>query len=173
MFTRTRVRRLAWGTAGFTFLLILLGRYTALTGAGLACAAQWPLCSGGTLPQTLPDFVEWFHRLMAMIAGFVVLGTAYGVWRTYDATRVRAASAAAVALLPVQVLLGRETVVSFGKLSILGHLAAGVLVFGAMVATAVWTTEIDARAVGEATRADGAATSTTESPGGPPARPDD
>jgi len=53
MFTRTRVRRLAWGTAGFTFLLILLGRYTALTGAGLACAAQWPLCSGGTLPQTL------------------------------------------------------------------------------------------------------------------------
>ncbi len=145
MFTRKRVRYLTAATAGLTFALILLGRYTALVGAGLACSAQWPLCSGGTLPQTLPDLVEWGHRFVAMVTGFVILGTVYGVWRTYDATRVRAASAAAAVLLPVQVLLGRETVVSFQELSILGHLAAGVLIFGALVATTVWTFEIDAR----------------------------
>ncbi len=150
MFTRKRVRYLTAATAGLTFLLILLGRYTALVGAGLACSAQWPLCSGGTLPQTLPDLVEWGHRFVAMVTGFVILGTVYGVWRTYDATRVRVASAVAALLLPVQVLLGRETVVSFVELSILGHLAAGVLIFGAMVATTVWTFEIDARESAEA-----------------------
>lgn len=183
MLTRTRVRRLVVATAGLTFLLILLGRYTALTGAGLACEAQWPLCSGGTLPQTLPDFVEWFHRLVAMVAGFVILGTAYAVWKTYDARRIRAASALAVVLLPLQVLLGRETVVSFVELVILGHLAVGILIFGSLVATAVWAVELD-RTRAETpnpdttetdgdTGAAGGADDAADAPGRSPTRSDD
>lgn len=178
MLTRTRVRRLVVATAGLTFMLILLGRYTALTGAGLACEAQWPLCSGGTLPQTLPDFIEWAHRLVAMITGFVILGTAYAVWRTYDARRVRAASALAVGLLPLQVLLGRETVVSFVEVAILGHLAVGILIFGALVATAVWTIELDraprpTAAAGTEADADADDADAADTPGRSPTRSDD
>ncbi len=178
MLTRTRVRYLAGATAGLTFLLILLGRYTALTGAGLACQAQWPLCSGGTLPQTLPDFVEWSHRLVAMVAGFAVLGVAYGVWRTYDATRIRAASGLALLLLPVQVLLGRETVVTFVENVILLHLATGILIFGALVATTVLAVEIDRqRAASPAATKTGAGdderAETTDATARSPSRSDD
>jgi cytochrome c oxidase assembly protein subunit 15 len=138
---RRTARRLAAATTGLTFTLILLGVYTAASGAGLACSAQWPLCDGGVLPQTLPSFIEWFHRLVAMVAGFAIFGTAVAVWRTYEARRIRLAAVGALAVTPVQVLLGRQTVVQYTPTVQTAHHGAAMLIFGGLLATTLWAYE--------------------------------
>jgi cytochrome c oxidase assembly protein subunit 15 len=138
-----RFRDLAATTTGLTFALILLGVYTGAVGAGLSCAGRWPLCDGwmGLFPATWPSFVEWFHRLVAMVTGFLILGTAVKAWRHDHSRRIRHASTLALGLLPVQILLGGNTVLNFGAEATLMHHAAAQLIFGALVATTLWAFE--------------------------------
>lgn len=138
-------RSLAGTTAGLTFGLILLGVYTGATGAGLACAGRWPLCDGvlGLFPATWPSFVEWFHRFVAMIAGFFILGTAVAAWRGGYDRRIRSLSAAALLLTPVQVLLGANTIFNFGVWAQVLHHGAALLIFAALVATTTLAVEAD------------------------------
>lgn len=113
---RFRFRRLMVVTTGLTFVLMLLGIYTAAFGAGLTCGARWPFCDGwlGLFPATIPSFIEWFHRLVAMITGFVIIGTTYSAWRHHDDRRVTWVLVLAVLLLPVQIALGAITVTNGG-----------------------------------------------------------
>jgi cytochrome c oxidase assembly protein subunit 15 len=113
---RFRFRRLMVVTTGLTFALMLLGIYTAAFGAGLTCGARWPFCDGwlGLFPANIPSFIEWFHRLVAMITGFVILGTTYSAWKHHDDRRVTWTLVLAVLLLPVQIALGAVTVTNGG-----------------------------------------------------------
>ncbi|UPM43201.1 COX15/CtaA family protein [Halocatena salina] len=113
---RVRFRRLIVVTTGLTYVLMLLGIYTAAFGAGLTCGARWPFCDGwlGLFPANLPSFIEWFHRLVAMITGFVILGAAYAGWTRQDDRRVAWAITLAVGLLPLQIGLGAVTVTLSG-----------------------------------------------------------
>ena len=108
----TRFRRLLAGTTGLTFVLMLLGVYTASSAAGLTCAGRWPFCDGwlGLFPANWMSFIEWFHRLVAMITGFVILGTTGLAWYRGKDRRTRFALLAAVILLPAQIILGALTV---------------------------------------------------------------
>lgn len=137
-----RFRRLVAGTTGLTFVLLLLGIYTAATGSGLACAQRWPFCDGavfGLFPATWPSFVEWFHRLVAMVTGFAILGTAVAAWRRGADRAVRSATVVAVVLLPVQVLLGAETVLTYTLWSRAFHFVTALTIFGSLVAATAWT----------------------------------
>ncbi len=104
-------RRFAAFTTALTLSLITLGVYTSATGSGLACQAQWPLCSDQLIPAlTLnPDFIEWFHRVVAMIAGFFIAGTALWSWKV-GGRRAKTAATLAVVLLPLQISIGAVTV---------------------------------------------------------------
>ena len=116
--------------------LILLGVYTGKVGAGLACDARWPLCDGGyfgILPATWPSFVEWFHRLVAMVVGFMILGGAFMAFRGDHHRYIKYATGAAVVLLPLQILFGANTVLSFGIWASMLHQAAAQLIFGSLV----------------------------------------
>ena len=138
---RFRFRHLAAVTTGLTFALILLGVYTAAAGAGLSCGARWPLCNGavfGLFPANWPSFIEWFHRLVAMVTGFFILGTTYVAWRHGKSRRTRIASTVALVVLPVQVLLGGATVKVYTALVQVTHHAAALVIFAALVATTVW-----------------------------------
>jgi cytochrome c oxidase assembly protein subunit 15 len=108
---------LAVATTALTFVLILLGEFTAVSASGATCGLQWPYCRGQLHPFGLPlhDFIEWFHRFVAMVVGFFILGTGAAAWRNYDARDVRYAGVLAVLLLPIQVILGGTTV-TFGGL---------------------------------------------------------
>ncbi|MGN8213816.1 MULTISPECIES: COX15/CtaA family protein [Halococcus] len=139
-----RFRHLAAVTTGMTFALILLGVYTAAAGAGLSCGARWPLCNGavfGLFPANWPSFIEWFHRLVAMITGFFILGTTYVAWRDGKSRRTRIASTVALVVLPVQVLLGGATVTIYTALVQVTHHAAALVIFAALIATTVWAYE--------------------------------
>ena len=137
-------RHFAAFTTALTLTLVMLGVYTAATGSGLACSAQWPLCDGGVLPQTVPSFIEWFHRLVAMVTGFFILGTALWAWRRPD-RRVRISATLAVVLLPLQIGIGAVTVTLNGALPAgysmpthAAHLLAALAIFTALVATTLY-----------------------------------
>ncbi|WP_115864577.1 COX15/CtaA family protein [Halorussus litoreus] len=136
-----RFRHLAAVTTGLTFSLILLGVYTAAMGAGLSCSAQWPFCDGGLLPQTFPSFVEWFHRLIAMITGFFIIGTTVGAWKYTAQKRIRGAATLALAVTPLQMVLGGATVFVYTPVVQVAHHAAAMIIFGSLLATTLWSYE--------------------------------
>ena len=105
-------RRYAAATTGMTLTLFAIGVYTAATGSGLACEAQWPLCSDQLIPALTinPDFIEWFHRVWAMITGFLIIGVAAWTWLGSFDRRTRLAATLAVVVLPVQITVGAITV---------------------------------------------------------------
>lgn len=132
-------RRFVLGTTVGTGLLMMLGVYTAATGSGLACAQQWPLCDGGLLPQTVPSFIEWSHRLVAMVVGVLIAGTAAWSWRAAVGRRTKLAATAALVLLPLQVSIGAVTVTLNGALpegystpTQAAHLLAALSIFTAL-----------------------------------------
>jgi len=142
---RRTLRRVAAATTAMTAALISLGVYTAATGSGLACAAQWPLCSDQFVPALTinPDFIEWFHRVWAMLTGFAILGTAALAWRA-GGRRTRLAATLAVVLLPLQITVGAVTVTLGGLIeggytltTHAAHLTVALTIFTALSATAL------------------------------------
>ncbi|MFD1526751.1 COX15/CtaA family protein [Halolamina salina] len=113
---RPSYRRFALFTTALTGTLVALGVYTAATGSGLACSQQWPLCDGGVLPQTIPSFIEWFHRLVAMITGLVLVGVVAAAWRGEQDRRTALYATAALVLLPFQISVGAITVTLNGAI---------------------------------------------------------
>jgi len=64
-----RLRWLAWAAAIATYLLIVLGAVVRITGSGLGCGNDWPVCHGRLFPSfdDLTTLIEWNHRLVAAI----------------------------------------------------------------------------------------------------------
>ena len=118
-----------------TFFLILLGVYTGKIGAGLACDARWPLCDGwmGLFPANWPSFVEWFHRFVAMVVGFMIIAAAVIAWRGDYGKLLTYATYVATLLLPLQIIFGANTVLNFGVMASMIHQIAAQLIFGALV----------------------------------------
>jgi cytochrome c oxidase assembly protein subunit 15 len=139
----SRFRRLAVVTTALTYVLVLLGLYTGATAGGLSCDAQWPLCNGavlGLFPANWASFFEWSHRLVAMVVGFLMLGTLYGAWRWQDDRRIRWAVTGAVVLLPFQVGLGAVTTTAggifpdgFNPIVIVTHFVTAATIFTLLV----------------------------------------
>ncbi|WP_256393781.1 COX15/CtaA family protein [Natronoarchaeum rubrum] len=130
----------AAATTALTFGLLLLGIYTAVAGAGLTCAGRWPFCDGylGLFPANWPSFIEWFHRFVAMIVGFLVLGQTVAAWRQEHPKAVRWATTGALALLPTQIILGGLTVLEYQVVILTAHFLFGVAIFALLVvATAI------------------------------------
>lgn len=139
--SRDRLRSLLLATTGLTYVLLLIGIYTAASGAGLTCEGRWPLCDGavfGLFPANWPSFIEWFHRLIAMIAGFVVIGATYGAWRWQDDRRIRLAMTTALALYPLQALLGAGTVLDYSLFYLTAHFLIAVVIFGSLLLATLW-----------------------------------
>ncbi len=140
-------RRYAAATTGMTLTLFALGVYTAATGSGLACQAQWPLCSDQLIPALTinPDFIEWFHRVWAMITGFLIIGVAGWSWRGSFDRRTRLAATLAVAILPLQITVGAITVTVGGLVpggytvsTHAAHLIVALCIFTLLALTTIW-----------------------------------
>jgi len=129
------------GTTVLTAVLMLLGVYTAAAGAGLTCAQRWPLCDGavfGLFPADWMSFIEWFHRLVAMVAGFVILGAAGHAWRAGLSRRVRGALTIATVLLPAQIVLGALTVTEYEWLILTAHFSTATVIYAGVALATGW-----------------------------------
>ena len=148
-----------------TFALIVFGGIVRITGSGMGCGDDWPLCNGRLIPpMDLPTMIEYGHRLAALVVAALVVGVfalsyvarrregEISAERTGSAGRLLALAATAVALLVLQILLGAVTVwLELPPTSVILHLGTAMLLLATLV---VLTSE--AFGEGRTRRSDGA-----------------
>lgn len=128
------LRRLAWGTLIFTYIVVYLGAYVRHVGAGLACL-DWPDCRQVTDHSLLTGVgAQLAHRFGA--AGLTLLIAAL-LWRTWRVRRQRPdlylASVFSVALVALQGVSGGIVILSrLAVLSTLLHSFLITLLFGTL-----------------------------------------
>lgn len=114
---RRRMFHIAGGTALYTYLLVVFGGIVRITGSGLGCGDDWPLCNGQLIPpMNFETFIEYAHRMLAaaLIVPFGALAF-YAIRHRRDPGfggrgGLNRPIALAYGLLVVQVLLGATTV---------------------------------------------------------------
>lgn len=128
-------QRLGLATTLLMYGLIVIGAVVRTTGSGLACP-DWPLCRGQLIPPLEPHvLIEWFHRLVALLLGLLLAGTA--AW-TFTRRPVRGRLGGliglALGLYLLQALLGALTVWKLLSPSVVSsHLAVGLLLFATLL----------------------------------------
>jgi len=132
----TRFQKLAATSVALTLLLVTIGVIVRATGSGMGCP-DWPLCHGQVIPP-LDDanaWIEWLHRTVAAVIGFVVIALAFVAFRDHrDRPGLLWTSIAAVALVGFQAWLGKETVrLNNSGESVTAHLAAAMTLLGLLV----------------------------------------
>ena len=133
-----RWRVLIAAAAVVTYLLVVLGGVVRITGSGMGCGDDWPLCNGQLIPtMSLATFIEWSHRLVAAgVSALVGVVAAWAWWpgRGERWAPYRAIAAAAVILLVVQVLLGAVTVrLELPPASVMLHLGTALLLLASLL----------------------------------------
>ncbi len=142
---------LAWLAAASTYLLIILGGVVRITGSGMGCGDDWPLCNGRLFPplDDLGTLIEWGHRLVAAAVSLLVFALAIdGWWRARETGNGKretspqphiptTPSFVALGLLVVQVLLGAVTVrLELPHWTVVLHLATAMLLLAALLVAA-------------------------------------
>lgn len=160
---RIPYRYLAGTTLVITYVVMILGSYTGAIGGGLSCP-DWPTCYGTLVPfldpaiiqnspyTPLQIFAEWIHRGLAMIAGFLILGTAIAAWRIHrDHAIIRWSAVIALVLLPIQVVLGGLTVTEqLDPFVVTSHLATATAIVIMLATTFVGSWVLSGRRPGPA-----------------------
>jgi len=153
-----RFTRLGWTAAAFTYLLIVLGAIVRISGSGLGCGEQWPLCRGRLLPPLdLPTLIEYGHRLTAAAVSLLVLALALTAWwlrrvgpseregangpialsAELVSERPSAAAYLALGLLVLQVALGAVTVrLRLPPWTVILHLGTAMLLLATLIVAA-------------------------------------
>jgi protoheme IX farnesyltransferase len=100
-------RILAWTTLAAMVLVVIWGGIVRVSGSGLGCP-DWPLCYGQFLPSfDLTTFIEWFHRLLAIVAGLSLATLTLWTLLRYRSERALVAlTLTAAALYLLQAALG-------------------------------------------------------------------
>jgi protoheme IX farnesyltransferase len=132
----TRFQKLALATVVTTVLLVTIGVIVRATDSGMGCP-DWPLCHGQLIPPTddYKAWLEWIHRTVAALIGFMILGVAFLAWKDHRHQRsILIPSILAVLLVGFQAWLGRETVrLNNSGESVTAHLAAAMALLGLLV----------------------------------------
>ncbi len=140
------LRILAYLTAGFAYALIVLGAVVRITGSGLGCGDDWPLCNGHLIPplDDLPTLIEWSHRLAAAGVSTLVIALAAAALLKRRELGVAGRGGPlrpallALALLAVQVLLGAVTVwLELPAAVVTVHLGTALALLAAVVTVAI------------------------------------
>lgn len=136
-----RFRWLVIATVVATYLLIVLGAVVRVTGSGMGCADDWPLCQGRLFPPLeFGPLMEYTHRLVGAIVSVLIVAVVGGIWlRFRHRRRLVALASTVVVLMAIQVGLGAVTVMTeLDPLVVLIHLGLAMLVLGALVMIAVY-----------------------------------
>jgi protoheme IX farnesyltransferase len=136
----TRFQRLALTTAVATYLLVVVGAVVRSTNSGMGCP-DWPACNGSYLPPFGDShaLIEYIHRTIAAVIGFLALGVAVMAWRGYrDRRSILWPSLVAVVVVVIQAALGAITVAenNAGD-TVTAHLATAMILLGILVFVAI------------------------------------
>jgi cytochrome c oxidase assembly protein subunit 15 len=63
------------------FVVLIMGATVTNTGSAEGCGRSWPLCHGQFIPEfAVATMIEFSHRAVTGVEGFLVLGTSIGAW---------------------------------------------------------------------------------------------
>lgn len=133
---------LAGSTALLTLGLIIFGAVVRVTDSGLGCGSDWPLCDGRIIPplDNVTAWIEWLHRLFAVLIGLMGLATltvAIRAYRKRDRLVLNYTVAAAV-LFAIQSALGAIVVIfELPPTFVTLHLGTAMLLLGALLVATV------------------------------------
>ncbi len=124
--------RLAFGAAGLSLALMLVGAYVAGAGYGLACSG-WPACNGDLIPATGSASVQvhFLHRVLALLLGICLVTMAWLGWHERRISPL-AASAAVLAfgIYLAQALIGAANIwTKLADEASISHLAMAALLW--------------------------------------------
>jgi protoheme IX farnesyltransferase len=132
----TRFQKTALATVVTTIVLVTIGVIVRVTGSGMGCP-DWPLCHGQVVPPMgdTSAWLEWIHRTVASVIGFMILALAFFAWRDHrDRRSILWPSIAAVFLVGFQAWLGEETVrLNNSGESVTAHMASAMTLLGVLV----------------------------------------
>lgn len=133
-------RAWAFSTVALTLGLIVFGAVVRVTDSGLGCGSDWPLCNGTIFPplDNVTAWIEWLHRLFAVLIGLFGIGMLATAWRAYGRNNrvVLNMVALAAALFIVQSALGAFVVVlDLPPTFVTLHLGTSMLLLGALIAS--------------------------------------
>jgi heme A synthase len=144
------LRYLAYSAAAVAYVLMVLGAVVRITGSGLGCGDDWPLCNGRLIPP-LDDFrtvLEWSHRQAAVMLSILTVAVAAQAFRIRN---VRSGSdpggtlrpaIAAIGLLIAQVMLGAVTVwLELPASVVVLHWGVALLLVASLLVTAFRATD--------------------------------
>lgn len=141
---------LSFVTAACTYALIVFGGVVRITGSGMGCGDDWPLCNGRLIPpMNLETLIEYGHRLAALLVSGLVLAVAVYAIRHRRAAGIAGRGIVGLALvsallLVTQVMVGAITVwLELPTGSVVLHLAVAsillaTLLIGGLRARADW-----------------------------------
>src|SRR5439155_72727 len=112
-----------------------------ITGSGLGCGDDWPLCHGRLLPPLeVAALIEFAHRQAVVLVTVFVVALAIYAWhlrRVQGNTAPGRAAYVALALLGVQVALGAVIVkLALPPLRVVLHLAMAMFILAALLVAA-------------------------------------
>lgn len=143
-FTRSHwFTRLSVMTALLTLGLIVFGAVVRVTDSGLGCGNHWPLCNGSLIPplDNLTAWIEWLHRLFAVLIGLFGLGTLAVAIRAYRQHNryVLGLTILAAVLFALQSILGALVVVlDLPPTMVTLHLGTAMLLLGSLLLASVF-----------------------------------
>ncbi|MGH2470017.1 MAG: COX15/CtaA family protein, partial [Chloroflexota bacterium] len=137
-------RALAVAAAVATFILVILGAVVRVSGSGLGCGNDWPLCHGSVVPLfDLHTFIEWNHRLFASLVSLLTalaVVTAW-LWVRKERPLLLKLAVGAFLLVVVQALLGAVAVkTDLSPQVVMAHLGTAMLCLAALLIMATLAT---------------------------------
>ena len=129
-------------TALLTVGLIVFGAVVRVTDSGLGCGSDWPLCNGTIVPplDNVTAWIEWLHRLFAVLIGLFGLGTLAVAMRAYRRreSAVLGFTVAAAVLFALQAGLGAIVVIyELPPTFVTLHLGVAMLLLAALLVAAI------------------------------------
>jgi heme A synthase len=133
------VRKLALATLLATFVLIIVGGVVRVSDSGLGCGPAgsgfhgWPFCNGDVVPGVdLNSIVEYTHRVLAVVVGFMMLALVVMAWRRYREYRL--VTGVLLVLVGIQGALGGLTVEeNLEEVYVAAHLGLAMLLLGLLL----------------------------------------
>jgi heme A synthase len=136
------LRLLAFVTAGFAYAVIVLGFVVRVTGSGMGCGDDWPLCNGRLIPafDSIQVGIEYGHRLAVLGLGGLVVALVASAYRQRTAPGgtgpggTWGLAGLVVLLLVAQSMLGAVTVwLELPPHTVILHLATGLALLATLI----------------------------------------
>lgn len=161
MNTQRLIRIFSVITSIGAYVIIILGVLVTTSGSGKGCGNTWPFCHGQIIPGviTIAGLIEYSHRVMSSLEGFLVLVLTVWSWLMYRKDfRVKLFAFLSLLFVVLQGALGALTVVYEGTFALnwllAFHFGLSLIALASVVLLTVRLFQIDRKQPGEPERID-------------------